>query len=491
MTVNIDYICIVTSDGVHQKYQEYPIQKSQDIIDELQRIAADERLTKVDIQEAFHSHFNEKKSYNFCYPWGYFDTCYDYYFGGGAYPQTFSQKEFDEVNQKHKIKYIETAKQAYPDDAERAAKYSSRLYREYLEREKKCYCDDCVNYIYAFDYYRTIDNIKADATIKMFSTEVIGAFGNMSNMRFPINDDLEFAVKTNFRYGWASRFYLNINYKGVDLIFYSDYVNYYYANAIDIVEYTRKYVSKRENWIEAFKFVEKYTNLAKDNPDSFVQKFIYGQVEMMMHDLQLLMNSNDYLGGLIERTLQFANYDSAYIGLRHINGWEKEEYALHREEMEITFKMEKLSGALELLESMKKNAVIFPKLNAYIEEIKELNRSIASPLQSLINDLTTEISLLTLKIERIKAEINQVCELLSPYYDELEDATRGMPYSESDAYRMNYKVEHHEYVALLNKKSNLVASKNETMSIIDYRNSYKDKLKKCLNTIRRFGLWPK
>lgn len=484
---NIDFIGVVTSDGTHQQYSEIPIEKSQSIIDELKTFLDNPDSTVIEMQEKFLEHFPEKKSYNFCHPWGYTSSCYDYFFGGGSFPASISQDDYDSKLNESESRFREEGSRMYNDHV-RAEGYVERKLNEFKKKCKSSKYRDYVDYIHAFDYYRLLEMISADDSVKMYSTEPVGAYGRLSYMEYQINDDMKFAVKTNFRYGWASHFYLNMIYKGVEMLFYSDYVKYYFASQCEIVDYTRNYVPKSSNWPVVLKFVAETSNLASADPEQFIRHFVSHEIEEMMAGLRKFMTRRDSVRTLIERMTDYANDDSPYIGLRHISNSEREEYKIHPEEMEITFKMEKLSGALKLLESMEVFHGFYPGVDAFIEEIRQMNRLIAPELKTLISDVDADIKRLERNIERLESELEDLDARLKPFTEEIESKTNDFDYSQRSEFTSTFKKEHPIYVQILNDISNNINQKSTFTSDKYYRSSYKERLEECLSTIVDAGL---
>lgn len=76
----------------------------------------------------------------------------------------------------------------------------------------------------------------------------------------------------------------------------------------------------------------------------------------MMVGLRHIIQYRDSLNCAVRNCQNLApeNTVSHNMGLRHINRAEIEKYRLHPKEMETTFKAEKITGALDMLSSLKK-----------------------------------------------------------------------------------------------------------------------------------------
>ena len=100
----------------------------------------------------------------------------------------------------------------------------------------------------------------------MLSTEDIG----WTSYEYKANEDVVIFIHTNFGYGNSSYFFLNMRYKGIDILPYTSIVHYYKANIVDLCRHTRQYSMKRDSWNVAFNLVVEAANMAKNNPEKLL-----------------------------------------------------------------------------------------------------------------------------------------------------------------------------------------------------------------------------
>ena len=116
----------------------------------------------------------------------------------------------------------------------------------------------------------------------MYSSDVMGWY----EPNFNVAGNVRIGLKSNFCYGRSAYFDVLLNYKGINILPYSDLVNYYWSNMMDNLRCTRSYTTCRYNWPEVLKFVADICNWIEQDPVSFEKKWIIDEVEQMMDGLK-------------------------------------------------------------------------------------------------------------------------------------------------------------------------------------------------------------
>lgn len=129
-----------------------------------------------------------------------------------------------------------------------------------------------------------------DSSVLAYSHRRVG----WASPEFKLNDDVEVTFLTNFGYGRSSYFYLQIFYKGIGILPYSEWVHYRKASTYDIIRYTRRYHLANNEWIKAMTFTADVYNAAVATPATFIQKNILNEVEEMVSGLEAILNSTGY-----------------------------------------------------------------------------------------------------------------------------------------------------------------------------------------------------
>ena len=169
---------------------------------------------------------------------------------------------------------------SYIADLER--KMHEEIEKKQRERKieiKNLYIEEIRRYLYAMCYMQTLHSVKSSSL--MYSSDTIGWY----RPDYTIAENVLISVRTNFCYGRSAYFHVNLNYKGINILPYSDIVTYFWSNMMDNVRYTKDYEPDRTNWKHALSFVEQVSNLITTDSDRFEKEWIIDQVEKMMEGL--------------------------------------------------------------------------------------------------------------------------------------------------------------------------------------------------------------
>lgn len=315
----------------------------------------------------------------------------------------------------------------------------------------------------------------------MFSSENIG----WTNYVYDLNNDVQFRVKTNFGYGMSSYFFVNLTYKGIDILPYSEIVSYYYANMADIIRYTRRYELKRDSWNFALDFVARTTNEAATEPSSFVRKWITNEIQMMMAGLKSFAENPSMAFSILRLKKQI----DGLITIRNINQSEEKKYEVYPHEMEIAKQAEKISGALDFLSNLEALSDFFPEVAQDIQMIKDLNIGLLPSFIRKIEEIGTEVERRQIETTQLEDEIETLERFCKPHNDaimelkkEKEDETGK--YVPAYEVREKYCKEHHEYKQKYDKLNELQNKVREKKDDIWNRKNFVMQIESCVNKIR-------
>jgi len=287
-------------------------------------------------------------------------------------------------------KYVEVGYQVY---ASREKNFKAKLLRakennvedkmkEFQENEKNKLVDEITYRKIAHSMDKAYEKFKDDADILAFSHRRRG----FDLPEFKLGVDFDVIYKSNFGYGSASYFYSHIKYKDIDILPYSDWIRYRFADKHDIIRFTRRHQLLNSSWSEAFDFTSKLFNHSVTDPKTFVDVWIINECKEMIEGLEYLLNKNEEHEVI---NSQFGHKTSVKINAgRDL----------------LDFKGEKISGALHFLSKIKELTVFTDKINSFIERIKQCNLNIYPQLKEEIAKLKSEIDDLT-KVIQIKEPI--------------------------------------------------------------------------------------
>lgn len=339
------------------------------------------------------------------------------------------------------------------------------------------------------NYYRRIKNRDLPATLEnlyytLGKDPSVLAYSHRrvgwASPEFKLNDDIKVAFLTNFGYGRASYFFLRIHYKGIGILPYSEWVHYRKASTYEIIRYTRRFHLENNEWIKAMSFTADVYNTAVENPASFIQKNILNEVEEMVSGLETILNTTGY------RVLE--NYFNPGNGV-----------VITGDELTI-FKGEKISGALDFLDQLKKLVAITNNVNSYIQRIMKCNLSVSVDLEKAIITKNTTLEELLSQIEK-EQPIWDAISQKNDEYDKKREKMYNLINNEKKFKNESYSVKneecntrfakkHPEYAAFKeeydverDKYNSLCSRRDEAKKFIELLQSYLDKIEAHKNYI--------
>ena len=325
--VNQDFIAIVMQSGVSLTYSEWPINYDIFLVQKLEDCIADDNKSLMDMMEIVSRHrryMDSSKEYQYASTKIYKDS----YVSPAIMPSVLSALEY-------KTQLHNTMDYRIRDCEERRKKAERII--------KNRYVTSVIRYIYAEAYYNTIDKIFIDkilgnSEIRLYSTEKIGWDSNT----FKVTNDIEIIVKTNFCYGEAAYMNFSFRYKGILITPYSDYVSYFYARMYSIINCTRDYCPQRDNWKRMFEFIIELSELATNNIDEFVNRWLVGEINNMIEGLKdMYDNASKYISRI--SALENSDIDSSYIRIFLISGISQRNIMVNDDELDLSFLGEKIS----------------------------------------------------------------------------------------------------------------------------------------------------
>jgi hypothetical protein len=254
------------------------------------------------------------------------------------------------------------------------------------KNEKKSLIGEVRSRYLAFCYAKTYDRCDSDENIKAYSHRNVG----WNLKKFDLNKSFIVQFVTNFGYGSSSYFYVQIKYKGLLIIPYSDLVVYRNANAYQITSYSEKYPPDYDNWKFALEYAKNACNLAIENENDFVNRYIIKECEKMVNGLEKFIEQS---------TFQFIDF-------------KRNSYSQSLEGHElIIFRGEKITGALDFVRKIIEFEPI-THLSNYANRILQMNIAINPILnkerliiEKNLHDLQVEIELKKKKFKRASTKL--------------------------------------------------------------------------------------
>ena len=359
--------------------------------------------------------------------------------------------------------------------------------KEYAETVKKSYLNSARRFIMARNYTITLNAMKKRPGVRMYSTDTLG----WSDFTYKVTDDVTITIGTNFGYGQSSYFHLGLRYKGIDILPYSFVTRYYQANMADIIRYTRLYEVEHDSWNVAFEFVERMANLAASNPEAFINETVVNEVNEMVGGLRALLASPrrfmDAYAGQAGLTLR-----CNYVTVRNMYRSERSTYEAYPHEMTTAVKAEKITGALDFLDNLRKLSERVPGIGDAAEQICEMASGIIPEIESMMKRLDAELAVLDSRLEAKGKELEQVKAEMKPHQDEIERLYEEAKKKNENATRYSiweeYGKQHEDYLQLSSQCTALEMEIGKLENERRHRSSFRTRLGKCIDKVKEAEL---
>ncbi len=263
---------------------------------------------------------------------------------------------------------LETIQANYPSSFNGI--YDIEKKKEMLAAEKDRLLIECKERLLANYLEKAYLKCQNDKKILAYSHRRVG----WSTPKYSLNDNFSVEIKTNFGYGVVSYFYSKIRFKELDIIPYSEWVDYQYSQIYEIVRYSAKHPLSNESWQESMSFISEACNLSLTDEEKFIQKYIIEQCDEMIKGLEKILSDDSFH----LKKYNLLNHERGYIDLK-LKGHNLIEY-----------RGEKISGALQFVTPIKQFANIF-EIEGFVERIEKCNFIVKPMLEAekfiIINEL--------------------------------------------------------------------------------------------------------
>jgi hypothetical protein len=282
------------------------------------------------------------------------------------------QQTIEKINQK--IEELEDNQQV---------KLEEQTIKEEIEEYKHSLYEDFQHWIKAYSIDMAYDKCRANDKILTYSHRECG----WSNPVYKLNQNFSIELKTNFGYGRSSYFFVKVKYKNIELVPFSEWVNYQMVKSYDIIRYTKSFQCHNHYWKDALEYSKDACNLANKDEVAFISKYILSECEEMVEGLEHLLKNNKFtFKNIINKTYEVNK-----------NGYELIEY-----------RGEKISGALDFVSRIIEYKKII-KIISFIERIEKCNR-IIQPI------LTKESNVISIELKKKQSEM----QVLEPVFNEIQ-----------------------------------------------------------------------
>lgn len=383
--INKDFIYAFEFSDVKNRfeYRKVPIEKNlkhEEIRKELQRMKSDNSVSIKSLVEYFRRVVRYYGPLNYCNPYEYYES----YIQGDIIDLYLQGNEFSDNS---------SAKNSFLFEVER--------------------------WFDAYNYYQTIDEIIKNNNIKVWSTDKIG----WSTFDYDVHEDLKVYISTNFGYGNSSYFLLSLRYKGLMIYPYTYIVDYYHVAVAEFKKCTMPYKVKRESWMDLLSYLVDASNLMQENPDKFVEKYIYKEIENTVADLTKIVS--DYLNGIDVITYWYKVsmttkiMDGVMVTIKKsdaiLSAWDmtdsdKKDYEAYPKEMDLVIVAEKITNAMAIFDDIETYIEVYDKAKTIKPKLITLYERILPKIKDQIILLSEELDRLSIKLNKLYKEYNELNE---------------------------------------------------------------------------------
>lgn len=479
---DIDKTHIITLREVNGKFQnmELSITRPEQFISELKAMIDNPNRTVWDMQSYFTTRFHKSNRYlDYIYPYSYNSS----FVGGIQYPQLSGydelRKSWADAGNVARESYFASCEHNGAKPVPIEATQAETKAVNSLKRHQKCtFFNEAIRWIDASCYTETASQLDCEKSVKMYSKEIIG----WSSFTHQISDDIKIALKTNFGFGNAAYFLLAVQYKGLDILPYSYIVKYYKAGMADIVRCTRSYSPCRESWTASFDFLSDFVNNSIADPEGFVESYIMREVTEMMQGLEAIaVNPKSFIDRIGSRKA-----DPCVINVRPMFNDDRVRMQSYPDETPVLFKVEKITGALEFLDSLSAIAKEVKAIRPHIDRLLEINFTLYPEIQDAIAKINEKIEGQNKVKNNLDSKIAILIEKLMPFEDEIREL-RSVSTEENPFNPSNYELSHPEYKCLKSEKSELQSQLYKVNRLISDLNSFLTILNRSINKLGIFS----
>lgn len=477
--VNIDVVlCLEEQSDLTLLMRQIEIPKSTAIIEELETMQEDPNRNLYDMSTYFYNNFNPiRECYNYCYPNEYNKVYLNEAVSNA--PTNIPYWDYKDIQQKRYELWQRRNSYILKNLSiqEQEQKWRQHVHKlEYTEKKK--YFSIAKKYIECQNLYLAMKDAKDNPHVKVFSHDTVGR----KHFLYDINDDLKIDVFTNFGYGHSSCFFLTIKYKDIILIPYSDLVHYYYANMKSLVANTRSYRSRRDSWTGMMEYLSNFVNNSRHDPECFVREYVLKEIHEMMNGLREILKDP-------AEVLKFMRNTTETVRLSVVRSFGSSDFAMYEvysNELTTIFKVEKISGALTFIESLKSLKDVCIEVDDVIKEIIAMNKIVAPEIPPVIESITNSILPLQIELEKFKKEKARLTSEEERYEKRLNrKLSFHKSFKEQDECTKKFKVENPRYVEVQKEINNLLNVIFELEQKIKKRQSLLNRITECNKRIQQ------
>jgi hypothetical protein len=271
-----------------------------------------------------------------------------------------------------------------------------------IKRQKKELLQDLEYRLKAFYLNKSIknaENKRRQQELIAYSHRRIG----WSTPVYHLKPSFSVDIKTNFGYGSVSYFYTRFKYKNVNIIPFSQWVEYEYADKFELIRYSSNHEVNNESWIDAFQYARNACNLSLTDEPLFIKKYMIDECEKMVTGLEVFLTNSSFKFLNQKNRNTYTRYRRPFT--RNLNMGSDMIERIYTDSHKkghglIEFRGEKISGSLDFIQEIATMKEVI-EIEGFVKRIIKCNKTIKPILTNEIKLIRNELKPL---VEKFKVE---------------------------------------------------------------------------------------
>ena len=233
---------------------------------------------------------------------------------------------------------------------------------------------------------------------------------------YELDSNFNFKIDTNFGYGYVSYFHLTINFKGIQIIPFTDFIFYINAMSYDVLRYSYKpeIYTGPENWIQVYNYIIDAIKIYNQDSNLFIKTYILKECEDLVKKTKEILTTDNFT--LKQLRNDRKTQSRFYSDLPFTDFTERN-----------LVRSEKITGTLSFISSINKYRNLID-IAPYINQIEAYNRT----LHPLIIEESTRLKQKITKEKMVLKSLNRKAEILNKKVSPLEHTYKRLKKESSD-----------------------------------------------------------
>lgn len=393
----------------------------------------------------------------------------------GAYKQYCEKQSILQSQNPHRIRYTTVTDPITERD----------VYQQVITNLNKDFANYILVWLHAYRISTAIRECRNQGGIVAFSHRYKG----WALPEHQVNSNFRLSFRTNFGYGRSSHFFILLNYKGVQIFPFMDWLNYQFVEVSQLARYSKmihewetveksyesqgktttyskeEVVIKQEFWQTAMDYILEAANMAITDENAFIIKYIVEPIENLVNELNSLLSDDSE-----SIVLTYPKFNENF----ELKSLDEEGKLLFKKLYLMDVKAEKISGALQFIDEFRKLILIIENPELYVKRVESINQQ----LRPLLDNYLPQANGLAIKLNDSMQELR--LKLASIYQG--TDSMVGLKIMQQEKSKMSsqdFNKKYPKFDELKKEHENLSESKNKSEQEFKF-------ITKLVNNIRRY-----